>query len=600
MLEGMDTSKASGLTNGLIKDTVNVSTEELSSGSPDSTWNLINESHKLLQTGILNNPLIAPSLPKNAATFASQITFTGHTQPAIPIPWRFAESVATLKALESIMISGLLEAKYNVPSQKVEINIDHAHLYVMSAMLTTVVIDGVPAKPFATDPAVAKFFPSGDIHRAGGSPHRTCATNIYRTKDDRFFHLHGSMNPSIIMSAIGMPEDLPGDFETAALRYQEKIRTYTAAELQHLSSTITKQAGTICWSTDEFRASDHGQANAHVGLWETHHHPSPSQPPTWWPSSPQTSPSRPLAGLKVVDLTRIIAAPAVTRGLAELGASIMRITAPHLQDMGVLHPDLGWGKWNCSLDFRRAEDVAKAKALILDADVVVSGYRPGVLDKYWLGEEGIMELTKNRERGIIFARENCYGWNGPWKDRSGWQQISDACCGVSVEFGRAMGLEGGEAVTPVFPNSDYCTGIAGVSGILDAVMKRGSQGGSYTVDVALNYYSRWLVDSVGMYPRDVWEDVWARNGRKVMRHYYPMGRLLPAYFEMLAGSAPYLFDERFFEIRDAKAVGCQVRTVKPVVRWVDELVKPGFQVSARRNGIDKARWPEDLMVELVE
>lgn len=596
MLEGMETSKPNGLANSHLKDLTNISTQEVPNKS--SSWNLIDESYKLLQTGILDNPLINKSLPKDAATFASKIKFTGHTSPAIPIPWRFAESVATLKALEAIVISGLLKAKYNLPPQDVEIDIDHAQLYIMSALLTGVIIDGVPSQAMAPNPAVAAIFPSGDIHRAGASPHRTCATNIYKTKDDRFFHLHGSMNPSIIMAAIDMPQDLPGDFETAALRYQEKIQNYTSQELQHLASVQTKQAGTIAWSIDEFRESEHGKANAHVGLWETHHHANPAQKPTWWTSSPQTSPSRPLAGLKVVDMTRIIAAPAVTRGLAELGASIMRITAPHLQDMGSLHPDLGWGKWNCSLDFRNAEDLAKAKELILGADIVVSGYRPSVLDKYGLGETGILELTKGREKGIIFARENCYGWNGPWSGRSGWQQISDACCGVSLEFGRAMGLE--EAVTPVFPNSDYCTGIAGVCGILDAVMARAEKGGSYTVDVALNYYSRWLVDSVGMYPKDVWEDVWNRNGRQVMRHYYPMGRLLPLYFKMLAESSPYLFDEKFYEVREAKAVGCEIRTVKPITRWTGGVVKPRFQVGARRNGIDQPRWPEDLMVELVE
>lgn len=596
MLEGVDTSRPSGLTNGHSKDATDISTQEVTNGS--SGWNLIDESYKLLQTGILDNPLINKSLPKDASTFASKITFTGHTKPAIPIPWRFGESVATLKALEAIMIGGLLKAKYGVEAQPIEINIDHAHLYVMSAMLTGVLIDGVPAKPMSPSPSVAQFFPSGDLHRAGASAHRTCATNIYRTKDDRFFHLHGSMNPSIIMNAIGMPEDMEGDFEESALRYQEKIKGYTAQELQHLASVETKQAGTICWSTDEFKQSEHGKANAHVGLWETHHHENATQKPSWWVDSPQTSPARPFAGLKVVDMTRIIAAPAVTRGLAELGASIMRITAPHLQDMGSLHPDLGWGKWNCSLDFRKPEDLEKAKALIMEADVVVSGYRPAVLDKYGLGETGILEMTKNRESGIIFARENCYGWNGPWQGRSGWQQISDACCGVSLEFGRAMGNE--EAVTPVFPNSDYCTGIAGVSGILDAILQRSEKGGSYTVDVALNYYSQWLVNSVGMYPKDVWEHVWNKNGRKVMRHYYPMGRLLPLYFEMLVTSAPHLFDPSFFEVRDAKAVGCQIRTVKPIVQWKSGIVKPGFQVSARRNGIDQPRWPEDLMVELVE
>ncbi|RAL62794.1 hypothetical protein DID88_004636 [Monilinia fructigena] len=164
--------------------------------------------------------------------------------------------------------------------------------------------------------------------------------------------------------------------------------------------------------------------------------------PSWWPGTEQTGPNRPLAGLKiVVDITRVIAAPVIARGLAELGASVMRITPPHLQDYSSLHCDLDWvnGKWNAHLDFRDKDDLEKAKELIHDAYIVVTGYRPGVLDKYGLGNDGIRELVKERSRGIIIVRENCYGWHGPWSYRSGWQQISDANCGVSMEFGRAMG-----------------------------------------------------------------------------------------------------------------------------------------------------------------
>ena len=61
-----------------------------------------------------------------------------------------------------------------------------------------------------------------------------------------------------------------------------------------------------------------------------------------------------------------------------------------------------------------------------------------------------------------------------------------------------------EPVTPVFPNSNYCTGVAGACGILDVLMQRAEKSGSYVVDIALNYYSQWLVNSVGVYPEEVW------------------------------------------------------------------------------------------------
>lgn len=144
-----------------------------------------------------------------------------------------------------------------------------------------------------------------------------------------------------------------------------------SSDLQHLVSDVYKQAGVVTETVDSFRATEHGKANAHVGLFEIQSVLNPSHKPSWWPPTAETSPSRPLAGLKVVGLIRIIAAPAVTRGLAELGASVMRVTSPNLIDYSFLHIDLNWGKWNCSLDLKMDEGKESLRALIHEADVVM-------------------------------------------------------------------------------------------------------------------------------------------------------------------------------------------------------------------------------------
>lgn len=369
---------------------------------------------------------------------------------------------------------------------------DHAQLFIMSILLNTIDPEGENLTwASSVSPngraAFQKYFKNRDLHNMGSTPYRSNATNIYRTKDGQFFHIHGSMNSNPTQQSIGLPpyKDISPPEENWT-PYMEKLAQIDAEEMQTLASDVYKQAGTICWTMHEYKNSEHGKANAHVGLYEVHEIKNEKQAPSWWPSSPQTSPQRPLAGLKVVDLTRVIAAPAVTRGLAELGASVMRITASHITDMSFLHCDLGWGKWSAHLDFRVEEDREKLRALVREADVVVQGYRPGVLDKYGFSLDGLLELTKDRERGLIVMRENCYGWYGPWSYRSGWQQISDANVGVSMEFGRAMGND--EPVTPVFPNSDFCTGAIGVIAILNALLRRGAEGGSYKVDV-IQFYS---------------------------------------------------------------------------------------------------------------
>lgn len=236
----------------------------------------------------------------------------------------------------------------------------------------------------------------------------------------------GSMNPEPTLKSLGLSPDM--DFATpdeANTYIQNAVAKHTAAELQALADSH-KQAGTICWTTEEFQASEHGKANASTGLFELEAVPNPAQKPSWWTPDPRTSPARPLAGLKVVDMTRVIAGPAITRGLAELGASVMRITARHLPDMSLLHPDLNHGKWNACLDLRDEADRRKLQELILGADVFVQGYRPGVLDKYGFGEDELIKMCEGRGRGIVYCAENCYGWRGPWMGRSGWQQISDA------------------------------------------------------------------------------------------------------------------------------------------------------------------------------
>ncbi|TGO82327.1 hypothetical protein BPOR_0860g00010 [Botrytis porri] len=298
----------------------------------------------------------------------------------------------------------------------------------MSTLLWEIDHEGVKANLFnGVDPnsengkLLAKWFPSTDIHRLQGTHHRASCTNVYETKDGRYFHKHGSMNPDPSLDSIGLPHDMDQPSVEASWNpFIEKIGKIESDDMQRIASDEYKQAGTICWTREEYKNSEHGKANAHVGLFEIRHHPNNTQIAIWWPETEQTSPKRPLAGLKIVDITRVIAAPTIARGLAELGASVMRITPPHLQDYSSLHCDLNWEKWNTHLDFRDKDDLEKAKELIRDADVVVTGYRPGVLDKYGLGNDGIRELVKDRSRGIIIARENCYGWHGTWSYRSGW------------------------------------------------------------------------------------------------------------------------------------------------------------------------------------
>lgn len=152
------------------------------------------------------------------------------------------------------------------------------------------------------------------------------------------------MNPDSTLTALGIPLEPKDDdtFESVLETLSSAVSQVNSAELDERLNEQYKQAGTIAWTSEEYFSSEHGQKNSEVGLYEISLEPGSAQPASWWPEPPSSSASvtRPLAGLKVVDLTRVIAGPAITRSLAEMGASVMRVTSPHVTDLSILHQDL--------------------------------------------------------------------------------------------------------------------------------------------------------------------------------------------------------------------------------------------------------------------
>jgi hypothetical protein len=151
---------------------------------------------------------------------------------------------------------------------------DHAQLFFMSILLNTIDPEGqaLDATKVATPEgrkSYQKYFKNCDLHNgSSGDVYRTAATNIYRCKDGRYFHLHGSMNPEPTQDSVGAPhnKDVTSPEEAWAV-YEEKLAKIDSKEMQRLASDVYRQAGTTCWTKEEFKKSEHGKANAHVGLY---------------------------------------------------------------------------------------------------------------------------------------------------------------------------------------------------------------------------------------------------------------------------------------------------------------------------------------------
>jgi crotonobetainyl-CoA:carnitine CoA-transferase CaiB-like acyl-CoA transferase len=155
--------------------------------------------------------------------------------------------------------------------------------------------------------------------------------------------------------------------------------------------------------------------------------PYSQQPPVTWDSIPipDSSDRRPLSGIKVLELARAIAAPTIGRVCAALGATVIRVSSATNTELPITLLDGCIGKISVDINLKTFEGRKKLMELIKDADVFVDGYRPSVMEHLGFGRDAVLGLTSERERGIVYCQENCYGWKGPWKIRPGWAQIAD-------------------------------------------------------------------------------------------------------------------------------------------------------------------------------
>lgn len=189
--------------------------------------------------------------------------------------------------------------------------------------------------------------------------------------------------------------------------------------------------------------------------------------------------ARPLAGLRVLDLTRVIAGPVATRTLAGLGATVLRIDPPDWEEPNVV-PDVTLGKRCAHLRLDTPDGRTSLERLLTDADVLVHGYRPGALDGLGLGAEARRRLNPD----LIEVTLDAYGWTGPWAGRRGFDSLVQMSCGVA-EAGMAWGGRAKPTPLPV-QALDHATGYLMAAATLSAVDRamRGNVIGSARLSLA--------------------------------------------------------------------------------------------------------------------
>lgn len=274
------------------------------------------------------------------------------------------------------------------------------------------------------------------------------SANLYETKvPGEYYHIHGSLEASTTLGMIGLEPFRPDleSHEDIVRVIEGAVTKYSTAELEELNAK-NRQAGVPALKHEDFLKTPHvgcvfdtwildliadteiaraqGKTNIELQPWtvESLETETPKVPLS--PSSPGQK-CRPLEGIKVLELCRIIAGPVITRILGEYGADVLKITSPNLSDVPFFQVDGNMGKHAAELDLKTPEGREKFEVLLAEADVVVDGYRPGALERLGYGAASLTKLAKERGKGFVYVNENCFGYEGEWANRPGWQQIAD-------------------------------------------------------------------------------------------------------------------------------------------------------------------------------
>ncbi|MFH9943879.1 CoA transferase [Streptomyces murinus] len=203
------------------------------------------------------------------------------------------------------------------------------------------------------------------------------------------------------------------------------------------------------------------------------------------PLDTAAAPLLPAAGVRVLDLTRVLAGPVATRTLALLGADVLRLDAPWLPELPDQHADTGLGKRSATLDLAARPDAFEE--LLAGADVVVTGYRPGALDRFGLSPEALAE----RHPALVVAQVSAWGAYGPWGGRRGFDSLVQAATGIAVTEGSVQ--EPGALPAQAL---DHGTGYLLAAAVLRALTERSRDGAGRAVRLALARTAHWLTDGM--------------------------------------------------------------------------------------------------------
>lgn len=391
---------------------------------------------------------------------ADAATFTG-ADPVLPCRYPVGESAAAVMAAIGLAADRLAGGA----PRTVSVDVRHAAAHLRGFLDQR--IDG----------EVLDADPTGRLPLVG----------LYRASDGGWVQTYG-LFPSLrapTLAVLGLPDD--ADPDRAAMAAAVARYPGHAADLAEALNAAGAPAALVL-SREAWDAHPQGRAlHALPPVLVERIGDAPPSPPR----GGLDGRSRPLAGLRVLDLTRILAGPACGRTLAEHGADVLALSAPRLPTVRRAWIDTAVGKRAAALDFASSDDRPRLDALLADADVFLQNARPGAFARRGLGAEAVAE----RRPGIVYVSIDTYGQGGgegPWAGRPGFEPLAQASTGWALEHA----IDDEPKIVPALP-CDYATGYLAALGVLDALARRATEGGSWHVRASLCRTAMWLRDQPG-------------------------------------------------------------------------------------------------------
>jgi crotonobetainyl-CoA:carnitine CoA-transferase CaiB-like acyl-CoA transferase len=295
---------------------------------------------------------------------------------------------------------------------------------------------------------------------------------LYTAGDGRRMRLHTNFphHRAAVLALLGCPPD------RAAV--QRHLLTWRAIEFE---TAAAERGAVVAAMRSRAEWDAHPQAQALASIPVLQIEKIADAPPR-----PLRSGPRPLSGLRVLDLTRIIAGPVAGRVLAAHGADVMLISAPQLPFVDWLVKDTGRGKLSAFVDLKTPAGRARLAELLSRADLFLQAYRPGALDALGFGPTQVAELRP----GIIYGSLCAYGSVGPWAQHRGYDSLVQTATGFNQAEGEAAGVDGGKELP--CQALDHATGYLLAFGAMMARARQAREGGSFLVRVSLAATGRWI------------------------------------------------------------------------------------------------------------